>query len=90
MDACFKPTTSNSSKFPFDKSKFTTEIELQKLRSQCEEKDGEVAILRGQLREAKTQSNIEFQKSHSEWKAKLTLTEKQIQTVKSELEFKVR
>nr|XP_023012294.1 uncharacterized protein LOC111502441 isoform X1 [Leptinotarsa decemlineata] len=64
------------------------EKEIQRLQQQCEEKAGEISILRNQLSETKMHINIEQQKSQGEWKNKLGIKEKQIQSMKSELEFK--
>ncbi|CAG9836373.1 unnamed protein product [Diabrotica balteata] len=81
-------TTSKLSNYDETHKKSSIEFEIQKLKVQCKEKDGEVAVLRSQLRDIRAQSNVDFQKSQAEWKSKFTNTEKQIQAVKSELEFK--
>lgn len=59
------------------------------MQQQYNEKEGEVSILRAQLRETKSNLQSEQQKLRSEWKQKLTQTERQMKSVKSELEFKV-
>lgn len=60
------------------------------MQQEYKEKEGEVSILRAQLRETKSSLQSEQQKLHNEWKQKLTQTEKQMKSAKSELEFKVR
>lgn len=63
--------------------------EFQILQKNCQEKEGEVTILRTQLNETKSSFVHEQNKLQSEWKKKLVVSEKQIQSIKSELEFKV-
>lgn len=65
------------------------ETELENLQQRYQEKEGEVTILRTQLKETKNSFNHEHNKVQNEWKKKLGITEKQIQSVTSELEFKV-
>lgn len=65
------------------------EKEIQILKDHYQEKEGEVTILRSQIKETKTNYNIEKNTIHNEWKKKFVNTEKQIQSVKSDLEFKV-
>ncbi|KAJ8975059.1 hypothetical protein NQ317_005776 [Molorchus minor] len=65
-----------------------SEKEIKALRQQREEKEGEVAILRLQLRETKIHNQLEQEKSQNEFKQKLNALEKQIKSIKSELEFK--
>ncbi|CAG9861654.1 unnamed protein product [Phyllotreta striolata] len=66
----------------------TSESDLENYKIKYEEKEGEIIILRNQLREIKTNNNSEYQKTLSEYKEKLNLSERQVHSVKSELEFK--
>lgn len=83
----------STSKYEFNPKKAISGGDLQKdvntLQQQYNEKEGEVSILRAQLRETKSNLQSEQQKLRSEWKQKLTQTERQMKSVKSELEFKV-
>lgn len=54
-----------------------------------QEKEGEVSILRTQLKEVRTHFNVEQQKVQNEWKKKILTLEKQVQSTKSEYDFKV-
>lgn len=61
----------------------------QEIKQKYQEKEGEVTILRSQLKETKLSFVHEQKNLQSEWKKKFLITEKQIQSIKSELEFKV-
>nr|CAH7760848.1 unnamed protein product [Callosobruchus chinensis] len=79
-----KPSTSKAfSNFNDVQSEDTTI-----LRRKYEEKEGEVAVLRCQIKELKINQNIEQQRIQTEWKYKLSSAEKEVHSVKSELEFK--
>lgn len=59
------------------------------LQQSYQEKEGEVTVLRTQLKETKAQFIREQNKLQTEWNNKFVLTEKQVQSTRSELEFKV-
>lgn len=63
--------------------------EFKNLQNRYHEKEGEVTILRTQLQETRNSYYFEQNKVQNDCKKKLAITEKQIQSVKSELEFKV-
>lgn len=52
-------------------------------------KEGEVAILRSQLKEIKTNYEVESAKTRKEWMEKLNEKTKEIKEIQSKLEFKV-
>ncbi|CAH0560812.1 unnamed protein product [Brassicogethes aeneus] len=62
--------------------------EIIKLKTQYDEKVGEVSILRNQLQETKQKLLLEQQKKQDEWKEKFNFTQKEIRSLQSELEFK--
>ncbi|VEN58990.1 unnamed protein product [Callosobruchus maculatus] len=90
-DAIFASTQLNSK--PSTSKAFSTFNDVQTedstiLRRKYEEKEGEVAVLRSQIKELKVNQNIEQQRIQTEWKLKLSSTEKEVHSIKSELEFK--
>nr|CAI5855389.1 unnamed protein product [Callosobruchus analis] len=90
-DAIFASTQLNPK--PSTSKVFSTFNDVQSedttiLRQKYEEKEGEVAILRSQIKELKVNQNIEQQRIQTEWKLKLSSTEKEVNSIKSELEFK--
>ncbi|CAH1992127.1 unnamed protein product [Acanthoscelides obtectus] len=89
-DEIFASTQINSK--PSTSKAFSTFTDIQSedinLRQKYEEKEGEVAILRSQIKEIKVTHNIKQQKIQNEWKHRLSGTEKEVQSIKSELEFK--
>ncbi|XP_018576354.1 uncharacterized protein LOC108914921 [Anoplophora glabripennis] len=82
----------STSKNEFISKKITSGGDLQEkvntLQEQYKEKEGEVSVLRAQLQVTKSNLQSEQQKLQNEWKNKLTQSERQVKSVKSELEFK--
>ncbi|XP_076257435.1 uncharacterized protein LOC143194473 isoform X2 [Rhynchophorus ferrugineus] len=64
------------------------ELEMERLRSLNAEKDGEISILRSKMKEASSITQIQQQKTMSEWRNKLLLSEKEVKSIRSQLEFK--
>lgn len=62
---------------------------LKKLQEQIFAKEGEVAILRGQLRDARARYEIEHAKKQKDWLEKLNEKTKEMKLIQSKLEFKV-
>lgn len=65
------------------------ETEIRQLKQTNAEKCGEISILRSKLREATSSIQVEQQKTTNEWRDKLLATEKELKTIRSNLEFKV-
>lgn len=86
MDSGIGPTTSNHIFLP---PKDNQNNELDILMKKCKEREGEVTILRNQVRELKIRFGNEQQQLEKEWKSKISIKEKQVLSVSSELEFKV-
>lgn len=59
------------------------------MKSQIEEKVGEISILRKQLQDTKTKLYQEQQKTIQQCNEKLQTTQKEFSVLQSELEFKV-
>lgn len=66
------------------------QTKVQRLQEKCEFKDGEVAILRSQLKQTKKNLEVELTQKQKEWFEKLTAKTKEMNAIQSELEFKVR
>lgn len=64
-------------------------IKLQNLQKQYEAKEGESSILRSRLEEIKGTLEADYAKKRTEWTLKFNSTNKEIDAIKSELEFKV-
>lgn len=64
-------------------------MEVKQLRCLNAEKDGEISILRSKMKETLSINQIQQQKTVSEYRDKLLLSEKEIKSIKSQLEFKV-
>lgn len=82
------PDDCQTSKFSQPQSDLQTT--LQDLQQKLQAKDGEVSILRSQLKELKANIEIERQKREKEWNDKLAHATKEMNTVKTQLDFKVR
>lgn len=65
------------------------DVRLKELREQILAKEGEVAILRSQLKEVKATFEVENARKQKEWLEKLNEKTKEINEIQSKLEFKV-
>lgn len=63
--------------------------QIQNLQERLQAKDGEVSILRSQLKETKANIETERQKKEKEWNDKLVQATKEMSTIKTQLDFKV-
>ncbi|RZB39343.1 hypothetical protein BDFB_001012, partial [Asbolus verrucosus] len=61
---------------------------MKELQDKYAEKEGEVCILRSNLQNLRTSCQAEQEKKDNEWKNKLSSTQKENKTIRSELEFK--
>ncbi|XP_066247066.1 uncharacterized protein [Euwallacea similis] len=64
------------------------EVEIKKLQDKNIEKDGEISILRSKIKESTKMVQVEQQKVTSEWRNKFILSQKDLKSVQSKLEFK--
>ncbi|KAJ8909574.1 hypothetical protein NQ315_002723 [Exocentrus adspersus] len=64
------------------------DVDIKTLQDKYNEKEGEASILRLQLQETKATFQVEQQKLQNEWKQQLLQAERQMRSVKSQLEFK--
>ncbi|GJQ87632.1 hypothetical protein Trydic_g17457 [Trypoxylus dichotomus] len=62
--------------------------EIRIWKEKCESKDGEVTILRTQLKETKHNLELEHQRKEKEWLEKMNVCSKEIASIKSHLDFK--
>lgn len=66
------------------------QMKIRRLQEQVIAKEGEVAILRSQLKETKTNSESERVKKEKEWSEKFNEKMKEIKAIQTKLEFKVK
>lgn len=101
----FKQSTSKpgNSRFPRNNSTPTESIntnsykistkneqdQLQQLKETLRTKEGEVSILRSQIKQSRSHFDTERAKREKEWGEKMNLVEKELGSVKSDLDFKV-
>lgn len=64
--------------------------QLQQLKETLRTKEGEVSILRSQIKQSRSYFDVERSKREKEWSEKMNFVEKELSSVKSELDFKVR
>lgn len=88
LNSSFQASTS---KAPTNTTKSIIELEkeLKSLKEKCMEKEGEVSVLRAQLKNAQSNIQIEKSKCQKEWVQKLQAKELEITECKSTLNFKV-
>lgn len=65
-------------------------MKLAYLQQKCEAKEGEVSILRAQMKKIKTDVAEEQSKKQKEYMEMTNLKEKEIKSIKGQLDFKVR
>lgn len=75
----------------FDSPEYLTglEVKIKKLQEDLIAKEGEISILRTQLKEIRRNNENDMHRKEKEWSEKLNATTKKLNAVKSELEFKV-
>lgn len=97
LNNCDRATTSTFSKtltrnnsLPKETYNYgSSEDKLKQLQEQILAKEGEVAILRSQLKELKANFEVEHARKQKEWLEKLNEKTKEIREIQSKLEFKV-
>lgn len=65
------------------------ESKVSNLQEQIVAKEGEVAILRSQLKDMKVNFEVQSAKKQNEWVDKLNAKSKEMQAIQTKLEFKV-
>lgn len=73
-----------------NKSLTELEAEVKNLKQKNEEKEGEILILRSRIRETNSTIKAEQQRTTSEWREKYHSVQKEVKSITSDLEFKVR
>lgn len=92
LEAITNTHPSTSKEFNFaseEKQNKSLKKDIEELKKKFQEKEGEVSILRFQLNESKNNFHVEQEKVQNELKKKLTISDKHVQSARSELEFKV-